>query len=374
MDGVKTVILGAGMAGGFYPLSLALPKPLATIGTVSLLEIIINLLIHAEIDNATLVLRCVGGVPPHVKAKVHSQNFQLHTHAISPKSIGSIPAVIEAIEGGDEPVIMIIYGDSLIKADLGKFLSFHHNAITHGALASLLVHQPLDLVDNGINGRTYHGVTWVDNNNIIKKFIEKPLISEIYGTNWAHTGLFICQRELLNNLKYSNGKTDFSKDVFEPLVMQAPHGQVHACKIDSDGFRLDIGNPERFFKANMDCAQGILKFQGLPPLLPGRSDIRSETSFDASLRIDSNVIIGSEVEIHPSSVIGPNAVIGNGCRIKESSYIQNSVLMDFCQIGSNCQINQSIIGNHTIVFDNILIPQGSIIGPYSKIGSQCLTV
>lgn len=370
---IKTVILGAGQARSFYPLSLSLPKPLATIGTVSLLEITIELLIQAGLYNATLVLKDLEAIPTHVKDKVSSKNFQLDICSISPKSRGSVPALIEAIDKENEPIVFIIYGDSLVRSNLASFLSFHRNAITRGALASLLVHQPLDLVNIDINERTYHGVVWIGTNNVIEKFVEKPLYSEISGTNWAHSGLFICQKEILDSLRNDREKIDFSKDVFEPLVMQAPYGKVHACKIDSNGFRLDIGNPERFFKANMDCAKGVLKFPGLPTLMSIGANIRSETLFSLSPKINSNVIIGSEVKIHPSSNIGPNAVIGNGCLVDEGCHIQNSVLMDFCQIGSNCHIDQSILGNHCIIFDNISIPKGSILGPYSRIGSQCLS-
>src|ERR671937_376256 len=53
---VAVVILGGGRAKRLRPLSLQLPKPLVTVGNVTLLETYGHLLRRAGIDRATVVL------------------------------------------------------------------------------------------------------------------------------------------------------------------------------------------------------------------------------------------------------------------------------------------------------------------------------
>ena len=141
---------------------------------------------------------------------------------------------------------------------------------------------------------------------------------------------------------------------------------IYACDI-GNGFRYDIGSIRRFYEVNMDLLSGrlpgrILGKQSLPGVWVGNGNTSNG-------HLEPPVLMGDSLRISAEVRIGPDTIIGDGCIIGAGATIRRSIVMEGCKIGVGAVIDSCILGPHCVIEDNQHLPQHTVIGAYSVLGS-----
>jgi mannose-1-phosphate guanylyltransferase len=312
------------------------PKPLAQVGNVTLLEVIGHQLHGAGLDRATVVL------PPWFEDKVDAGALAKRTGVafefrIADSGIdGSVRAAVFGATPGSEPVL-VVYGDSLLQLDVSALLASHERFFHIGAGATILVHRPSDLREGDSEGRTYHGVLALGKDNRVTEFVGKPKVGDIGRDAWANAAVFVCERDLLARV-CAEGASDFSRHVFE-----SGRHLIHGHPI-GNGFRIDLGTVSRLLDANMRCARNEILVSGVAPeRAPGIRSTRDLAGHQFLDRIEPPVVLGEAVTIGARSHIGPNVVVGDRTEIHDGVTVKHSVLGENCWIETGCHIEGAVL-------------------------------
>jgi NDP-sugar pyrophosphorylase family protein len=361
IEGIRAVILGAGRATRLQPLVFDRAKPFMTVGGISLVEAIARLLARAGFQRASIVVPDLEAIPPGTLDRVARVGIELEPWSRAPGRSGSLPSAAQTLQASEES-LLVVYGDSLLEADIATLLARHRTTVMRGGCATMLLHRPVDLRKPDLVGRTYHGIATIDEATTIRTFVEKPPVERIPPEGWANAAVFVCERRLIADAGRS-GAQDFSRDVFEPLVARE-QGGVDGCLIGG-GYRLDIGSVSRLFEANMACLTGALAVDGLP--FECADGLRSRDGF-VPARWYPPVILGSAVEIDRNAAVGPRVVVGDRCRIRAGAAVRDSVILDDCEIGPDAKVEGAILGAGTMLGPGVTVPSGSVTGPLTRVG------
>ena len=83
----------------------------------------------------------------------------------------------------DEDDFMVTYGDGVADIDIGELVKFHKKKGVIGTIT-------------GVHPRSKYGLLTIDKNNIVNKFIEKPILKE-----WVNGGFMIFKRSFFNYIR-----------------------------------------------------------------------------------------------------------------------------------------------------------------------------
>ncbi len=78
---------------------------------------------------------------------------------------------------------MVTYGDGVANIDIRKLVDFHKKQNTVGTVS-------------GVHPRSKYGLLKINSDNIVKRFVEKPVLDE-----WVNGGFMVFKREFLKYLK-----------------------------------------------------------------------------------------------------------------------------------------------------------------------------
>lgn len=91
---------------------------------------------------------------------------------------------------------MVTYGDGVADIDIGKIVKFHKKQRVIGTVT-------------GVHPKSKYGLLTIDKDNIVNKFIEKPVLKE-----WVNGGFMIFKRSFFNYLR----KGEFEHPALSRLV------------------------------------------------------------------------------------------------------------------------------------------------------------
>ena len=189
-----------------------------------------------------------------------------------------------------------------------------------------------------------YGVVIVDDNNLIKKLVEKP---KEYVSDLAIAGIYsfsnTATQALFNNLKkYLDQRTKDSKEIYMTESLQD--------LVDQD-YKI----------AAVELKQGIMDFGRPSELLNGNKYLLEQHS----IRVEEFQNLNIKVE---------KSLLKNPVYIGENTRIINSVIGPYISIGDNSYIENCILENSIIEkrahLKNI-ISQNSIIGSNVKVENIC---
>ena len=363
---IQAIILAGGLGTRLRPFTFSIPKVMCPVCNMTLLERLIVLLKRAGIMEAQITL------PESAKSKVDLseisalQGFRLNFISLRGKFRGTAAEVRDLVSP-DADQILVIYGDSLLDADLNHLLEDHRKAVSSGALVTILYHRPPDIVIPEADDRTYHGVMEIGADGRVIRFKEKPKVSELTELFcFANAAVFVCEKALFQHPILRTAE-DFSYHVFEPLV-EHQNNSVYGSDIGS-GFRRDIGSVGRLFEYSMDILH-----RRLPADLPGVERTPgiwiAESTEIGSAILTAPVLIGSNVTLGSELRIGPNTVIGDSCTLDSRVSIADSIVMSDCRVGSNAILSRSVIGQHSRIGPGVVLQGYTVVGPYSQIGGE----
>ena len=365
METFSVVILSAGPGFRLNPFTLHRPKALCKVANITLLERLFSQLQAGSFNRCVLALPATASGMQNLAAAVAPPGLDLTIIFPRDANFGKVSLVRQAI-GSDPSPVLVIYGDSLLSANLRELVETHQRNRAKGALATILYHRPADLRIAEKDGQTYHGVLSVDPNGRMTRFVEKPKVVTITaGFDLANAAVFVIERELLDRPDLQHA-TDFSFEIFQPAIARG--WPIFGCDI-GQGFRFDVGGIARWHQLNLQVIR-----KEIDVVVPGKEIAPNlwagEGIMVSSARLEPPALLGDKVCVGAGTVLGPDVVVGNGCRIGAGAVIRRSVIMDHCCIGRNTELDLCLLGSHCKIAGGVKLPQFSVLGSYSVVGDE----
>jgi mannose-1-phosphate guanylyltransferase len=172
------------------------------------------------------------------------------------------------------------------------------------------------------------GVVETDNNQRVKRFIEKPPLAEA-TTHWINAGTYILEPEVLKYIPLDTHYM-FERGLFPGLLEAGEPVYGYPYR----GFWLDMGTPGTYYSLNMDLMMSKVKSPLIAPFTLAKEGIHC----------------GANVNIHPSAVVTPPVIMDSGCLISKGVRLTGPVVM-----GRDCHLDEGAVVANAILWDNVTI-------------------
>lgn len=315
---MKAMILAAGTGTRLRPLTALRPKPLFPVCTVPLLEIIINQLAGAGVQDIMVNSH-------HLSSQIteflehHSCPGIALSHSNEPELLGTGGALKKVDRfWGDQP-FLVVNGDILHTVNLAAAYRMH---ITRDNLATLVLH----------DYPRFNQVE-VDREGTVVGIRQKKVRETKWETSMqAFTGIHIISPRLLDEIP-SNRYID----IIDLYLGLAARGMPIRGHQSSNHYWRDIGTPEDYHCIHRDIYENRHGLIG---------------TFSLSAAAAAGPRFGEGTALSGYVAVGRNSSIGNKCRITDS------IIWDNVSIDDNLTIRHCIVGDETHVnksYDNQII-------------------
>lgn len=220
-----------------------------------------------------------------------------------PQGLGQAISLALPYTGDDEP-LLIILGDTLFDADLGRLAGENENV-----LYTYKVQDP----------RRF-GVAVTDQNGRVERLVEKP---QEFVSDEAIVGIYYIKdvkalRAALKHLMDNDIRTKGEFQLTDALQMMIEQD----CKFRSAPVRewLDCGLPETLIQTNTWLLQNKYELNNINRVAVDQRDTIRNVKLIPPCIIGNNVVL-------EDCVIGPNVAIGNNCVLKKVQ-MKNCVVWD----------------------------------------------
>lgn len=351
----QAIILAAGVGSRLAPLTNSIPKPLAPILGIPVMEHIVNLCKKHGFTEL-----CAN---THIKADEMEKyfcepekNFGVSLNLVYEKDLTGVGGGIRSCKKYlTDQTVLIIMGDAITDADLSYLYKKHIEnkcAITIGIME--------------IEDTSQFGVILTDENDKVISFQEKPSAQEA-KSNLANTGIYLFDQAILKNMPSPSECPfyDVAKDLF-PSVMSA-NIPIQAIKIN--GYWADIGTIKQYKTTLSDVIEGKVKIDTKAKKMP-YGYLESSATVDKSVNILGKAYIGKNVQIKKGVVLKGAVFIEENAVIEENVVLENTVVWRNTKILKDSKISNSILANDCIVNEGSIISSNSVFAPYSTICSE----
>ncbi len=387
---VVTMILAGGQGSRLYPLTQQRSKPAVPIaGKFRLIDIPISNCLHSGYSRIYICTQFSA-------ESLHRHIFLTYRFSIFSRDFITILSAQQTVDNRDwyqgtadavrqnlqfiqdhGDYVLILSGDHLYRMDYSKFVEYH---IEKGAEISIGVIPVSEQV------ASQFGVMKVDEDSKITTFQEKPtkekelndlaVPEEAFATHnieakgrthLASMGIYVFNREVLQELLNGTSYSDFGKEVI-PFAIS--NKKVYGYFFD--GYWEDIGTIRAFFDAQIDLTKPLPQFNFYdesmpiythPRYLPGAKVLHASTE---------NAILGDGSIINPSviknSIIGARSSVGTNCHLDHvvmmgADYIETpeertknrKIGRPDVGIGDNTTISHAIIDKNARIGKNVTI-------------------
>jgi len=385
------MILGGGAGSRLYPLTADRSKPAVPVGgSYRLIDIPISNCINSDIKRMFVLTQYnSASLNRHIKETYAFDRFSNgfvdilaaeQTKYNTNWFQGTADAVRQSFKRVNKhnyEYLMILSGDQLYQADLGKIIEDHISKNADITVATIPV------VAEDCPG---FGIMKVNGDGIIEDFVEKPSIEDV--PNWksdlpeeytsqgkyylASMGIYVFNKDVIKKLFDENPEDiDFGKQI----IPKAVKGNLTVGSYPFGGYWTDIGSIPHYYKANLELAQPLPQFN----LYDNQNTVYTRARMLAPTKIFgttcSHALISDGCIINAKSI--NNALIGIRSRIGKDTIIKDSIVLgnDYYQstlntpsriddsqllgIGKNCEISGTIIDRNVQIGDNVIIRGGS---------------
>ena len=226
-EGIPVLLLVGGMGTRLRPVLSGKPKPLAPIGNVPFLELLV---LQLRSQGLRRLVMCTGFQADQIQQEFGDGrewnvtiDYSEETRPLG--TAGAIKLAEPFLLSATEFVVM--NGDSFLELDLCQLIRFHREK---GGWASIAVRRVPDA------GR--YGTVDVDGQNRVVRFSEKMGIQE---PGLVNGGVYIFNREVLQHIP--DGPSSLERDALPGLLK---HG---VFALAQNGMFIDIGTPEDYARA-----------------------------------------------------------------------------------------------------------------------------
>jgi mannose-1-phosphate guanylyltransferase/phosphomannomutase len=350
---MRAVLMAGGSGTRLRPLTCDLPKPMVPILNRPIAEHIVNLLKRNGVNE---VISTLYYLPDVMRDYFQDgRDFGIHmTYAVEEDQPLGTAGCVKNISDLLDDTFIVISGDGITDFDLQAAVKFHKEQGSKATLVLTHVPNPIEF-----------GVVITDEDNRIKRFLEKPSTSEIFSDT-VNTGTYILEPEVLDYLP-ANQECDFSKDLFPLLLAKGEpmFGYV------AEGYWCDVGHLDAYRDAQYDALHRKvhMTFDYYEETSPGiwigqNTDIDPTAKVEAPVMIGSNCRIGARVNIEPGTVIGDNVTIGSDADLKRP------IIWNGAIVGDEAHLRACVIGRGARVDRRAHVLEGAVIGALSNVGEE----
>ena len=219
---MKTVILCGGIGYRLKEETEFKPKPMVHVGGKPILWHIMKIYAHYGYNDFIIALGYKGDYIKNyfINQKHLAYNFSLDTKSGATKIFRNDESrevdnfKITFVDTGEETLVgerilrikdyipkededfMVTYGDGVSDISIKNLVKFHKNNKTIGTVS-------------GVHPRSKYGLFTTDSNNIVNKFIEKPVLNE-----WVNGGFMVFKRIFFSYLR----EKEFEHEAFKRLI------------------------------------------------------------------------------------------------------------------------------------------------------------
>lgn len=236
---MQALILVGGLGTRLRQVVSDRPKPMAPVSNKPFLEYLIsNLKLHG-INNIILAVGYMGTMIEDYFRDGSSLEVNIK-YSYEREQLGTAGAIKNAESLINEENIVVLNGDTFFNIDYKALVEFNN-----------IKNSKFTMVLRTICDSKRYGTVDIDNNNKILKFTEKD---DKCKSNIINAGIYIIHRSILeyipNNEKYSL-ENNLMKDLLKDNI--DIYGKV------MDGYFIDIGIPEDYYKFVNNVKSGVVK-------------------------------------------------------------------------------------------------------------------
>ena len=390
---VIAVILGGGRGARLFPLTRDRAKPSVPIaGKFRLVDIPISNCLHSGFDRIYVLTQFNSvSLNRHIAQAYRFDSYRrgfVQILAAQQTLMGEewYQGTADAVKHNEpyilnprfaDDYVLILAGDHLYRMDYRKMLQVHTES--NAAITVSVI--PVRKEDtSGL------GILQADADGRIVNFVEKPQTEEELlplrvepdvftsrgiepqGREYiASMGIYIFNREVLQNALQDDVNVDFGQDIIPKSIQTLP---VSAYFFD--GYWEDIGTIRSFYHANIgltDTAPLFNFYDEQAPIYTNRRHLPStkvnSSSVRSSILAEGSIIDDSELD---RTIVGIRSIISNGSRIYQSVlmgadyYESEAAKAENAQsgipdvgIGRNCLIQNAIIDKNARIGDNSIL-------------------
>lgn len=348
----KAVIMAGGFGTRLRPLTTNIPKPMAPILNIPMMEHIVDLLKkHNIMDIVSLLYFQPETITSHFEDG--SKYGIKMNYVMAQADYGTAGAVKNGFEHLDSRFI-IISGDVLTDFDLTKAIEFHKSKRSKATILLTRVTKPL-----------HYGIVMTDDEGRITRFLEKPSWGQVFSDT-INTGIYILEPEVLELIPFRQ-EFDFSKDLFPEML----HQKMPLYGYISEGYWRDVGNLNEYQNGQNDALNVVVdvKRNGIKK---DESYIGEDCRIASTVKLKGKNIIGKNVEIGEHSVlaecvIGDNCKIGMGADLVRTTVWKNTEIGDFTDLTDDVICSNVKVGANATIEENVFIADNCIIGAKAKL-------
>ena len=309
---MRAIIPVAGVGSRLRPHTYSVPKVLLNVAGKPIIGHILDKIIEAGFDEATIIVGYLGEMIKEYALKNYTIKFDFIEQE---ERLGLGHAIYLSRYTFSTNPILIILGDTIFDVDM----------------KSMIANQQTQIGVKYVEDPKRFGVAESEQVHFIR-LVEKP---EIPKSNLALVGLYYITRpqllvECLEDMIKSNTRTKDEFQLTDALQMMIERGEKMQT-FPVEGW-FDCGKPETLLSTN----QHLLGLQPMP--MPRQGVV-----------IQPPVFISEKAKVS-NSIIGPNATIADHA-VVENSIISNSIIGEGA-IVVNALLEESLIGINAIVRGN----------------------
>ena len=231
LDNIPALLLVGGMGTRLRPVLSSKPKPLAPVGEIPFLELLI---LQLRSQGFRRLVMCTGHQADQIKeefgdGRKWDVSIEYSNEALPLGTAGAIkhaePLLLKSAD------FLVMNGDSLLELDFHQFVRFHRE---RGGWASIAVRRVPDAAR--------YGTVRLDELNRVVLFSEKI---GVQGPGVVNGGVYLFKRAILEHIP--EGTASLERNVL-PEILE--HG---VFAFEQHGMFIDIGTPEDYARAQALC-------------------------------------------------------------------------------------------------------------------------
>ncbi len=317
---MRAVVLVGGFGTRLRPLTYSVPKPMLTVGHVSIIERLVANLVRGGVTDVTLAL---GFKPePFLEAFPDGTcaGADLH-YAVEPEPLDTAGAIRFAADAaGIDDTFVVANGDVLTDLDIGALVEFHRAKQADATLHLIAVADP-----------SAFGVVALDHSGRIDRFVEKPAPGTA-PSNLINAGTYVLEPSVLERIP-AGQKVSIERVTFPSVVAS---GSIYGMA--TDDYWIDTGKPDLYLSANLDLVTGRRPLHACIPIAEG-ADVHPDAVVIHSV-IDAGATVGADAHVE-RSVLLAGAVVDPGATVRDS------VVMG--RVHSGASLDDSVLGAGAVV-------------------------
>ncbi len=357
---MKAIIMAGGFGTRLRPLTINIPKPMAPIANMPMMEHVVSLLRRNNITEVTSLLYFQAD-----KIRDHFQDgsaFGVSMKYAQPDDdYGTAGAVRYALDSVDEPVL-IISGDLITDFDLSEAIKWHEAKKAEATILLTRMENPLA-----------YGIVITDEDDRIVRFLEKPSWGEAFSDT-INTGIYILEPSAI---KLIPPKTnfDFSQNLF-PLLLSREmglHGKI------MKGYWKDVGNVAEYRRVHIDFFEKRLALD-LEHTCVQRDDAElyagDNVTISENITMSGRVVLGHDVSLGAGCKLH-DCVVGNRSHIGSRCELTDTVIWNDSLVGSESVMNHAVVcshtrlGNRVTLLDDVIVSDDCVLGDEATVKANC---